>query len=44
MITVFEYRYNCIEYSWYNMDNWGNGSKWDLLSGVNSVYQKLYNV
>ena len=32
VVTVFEYRYNCSEYgSWYNMDSFVNGSKWDLL-------------
>ena len=35
VVTVFEYRYNCIEYSWYNMDSWGNDI---YCSGVNDVY------
>ena len=35
MITVFEYRYNYSEYSWYNMDSWGN----DVYGGGgNGVY------
>lgn len=45
VVTVFEYRYNYIEYdilcSWYNMDNGVNGSKWCLLWWVNGVYQKM---
>ena len=32
-ITVFEYRYNCIE--WDNCKDMGNGSKWDLHMNVN---------
>ena len=45
MVTVFEYRYNSIEWnsSWDNMDNCKdmvNGSKWDLHMNVNVVYQK----
>ena len=46
VVTVFEYRYNCIEWnsSWDNMDNCKdmvNGSKWDLHMKVNVVYQKM---
>ena len=43
MITVFEYRYNCIEYdnNWENVKDCKdmvNGSKCDLLIMVNGVY------
>ena len=39
-ITVFEYRYNNIEWNsgWDNCKDMGNGSKWDLLDGVNEIY------
>ena len=36
VITVFEYRYNCIEYD-NDLEN-VNGSKCDLLIMVNCVY------
>ena len=39
VVTVFEYRYNCIE--WDNCKDMGNGSKWDLLNVVNVVYQNF---
>lgn len=37
VVTIFEYRYNCIELN-HGWENMGNGSKWDLLDGVNVVY------
>lgn len=40
VVSVFEYRYNSIEYD-RDLDNckdMGNGSKWDLLELVNCVY------
>ena len=45
VVTVFEYRYNSIEYDrdLENMEDckdMGNGSKWDLHMNVSGVYQK----